>query len=280
MTVLVVPLLGLIVACLSVAWWLGSQLAARHLFHSPHVVYFLVGRDGRVLYIGSTDDIDRRYDEHTEPDEQGLEPWRRHIVAVSVVRHCWSQRQARRVERRMIRALIVAAGWRLCPRVKNEVYSGKPSAFARPWRALWAACYWANGVAFPLTCWHRPNPAPARPVAQRDGVWEKWEPSPIVDDDIVDAEIVSDDDGQHVSMLALPPYGGPSHPADADRQHADSQVDNVVPLSERVRASHRAHVDDTRSGEGDDAEARAARRREQNRLSQARARAKRRQAAR
>lgn len=274
MTFLVVPLAGVVAMCLCVAWWLADQLLALHVFHSTHVVYFLLDRQGAVLYVGSTDDLERRYDEHTTPDEQSLEPWRRRVRGVALVRHCRSQRQARRVERRMIRALIVASERGLCPRLKNEVYSGRPSSAGRPWRALWVAAYWLNGVAFPLTRWHRPNPSPPRRVVERVDPWEGWEPTPPDDDDIVDAEIVSEP-GQHVSILALPPVGGPSQAADADGP-ADSPADNVFTLAGRVQASHRRHIDTTRLGGPDGAEARAERRREQNRQAQARARAKRR----
>lgn len=258
----------------AVGWWFVDQLAALHVFHSTHVVYFLLDRQGAVLYVGSTDDIDRRYDEHTAPDEVGLEPWRRRIVAVTPVRQCRSQRQARRIERRMIRALIVAAEHGLCPRLKNEVYAGRPSTLGRPWRAGWLAVYWLVGVLFPACRWHRPNPTPRQPPAVTVDEWDGWEPPPGGDDDIVDAEVVSDDAGQHVSMLALPPFRGAADPADADA-HADSPADNVVSFSERVRDSHRRHVDDTRTVGPDDADAKAARRREQNRQAQARARARR-----
>jgi predicted GIY-YIG superfamily endonuclease len=273
--VTVVAVLLVVVGCAAagVGWWFVDQLVALHVFHSTHVVYFLTDRQGAVLYVGSTDDIDRRYDEHTAADETSLEPWRRRICGIAPVRQCRSQRQARRIERRMIRALVVAGERGMCPRLKNEIYAGRPSALGRPWRAMWVAVYWLNGCLFPLCRWHRPNPAPRQPVMARVDEWEDWGASPLHDDEVVDAEIVSDDAGQHVSMIALPPFRGAADPADADAS-ADSPADNVVSFSDRVRASHHRHVDDTRTAGPGDADARAARRREQNRQAQARARAR------
>lgn len=273
MRALVVPLLGVIVWCVSLAWWMADQLLAVHLFGSTHVVYFLIGDGGTVLYVGSTDDLERRYSEHTSDDEQGLEPWRRHIRTVVPVRNCRSQRQARRVERRMVRALTTAAEKGICPRLRNDIWAGRPSSLTRPWRTLWVAAYWSLGVCFPPNRWHRPNPTPARRAPVRVDEWDDWEPLPP-DDDIADADIVSTS-RQHVSMLALPPFRGAVPPADADWD-ADADTADVVPIRDRVRDAHRRHVDDTTAGTVDDTDDRVARRREQNRQAQARARARRR----
>lgn len=273
MRILAAPLVVLCGVCVCVAVWLADQLAARHLFRSTQVVYFLVDAGGAVLYVGSTDDVDRRYGEHTSDDEQAFEPWRRRVRSVSVVRLCRTQRQARRIERRMIRAIISAADRGMCPRLKNTIYAGRPSPLTRPWLALWRTAYLVNGHLFPLTRWHRPNPAPPERAVERADSWRGWEPTPPDDDDIVDAEIVSEEPRQHVSILALPPFRGAAKPADADGP-ADSPADNVVTLAGRVQASHRRHVDDMAGDGVDGADERAARRREQNRAAQARARAR------
>ena len=84
--------------------WLVDQVLAVRVFRSTHVVYFLTDTGGRVLYVGSTNDWARRLAEHTNPDEPA--EWRTTINDMVRVRHCRSRRQARRIERRMIGAVV------------------------------------------------------------------------------------------------------------------------------------------------------------------------------
>lgn len=213
MNAFVVALSALSATAFVLAWWMLDQNISVHVLHSTHVVYYLLDAHGAVLYIGQTEDLERRYEQHTEDDEQAAEPWRRRIRGVVVVRHCRSQRQARRVERRMIRAVTYAANKGLCPRLRNQTDTRPPAAIARPWVACWVVAYWFTGTLFPRVRWHRHNPTPLRGVAPRRRPadhWDQW--SPGLDDDIIDAVIVNEP-RHHVITLALPP---PTEGSDQD----------------------------------------------------------------
>jgi predicted GIY-YIG superfamily endonuclease len=146
-----------------VGWDLASQWLARDALRSSHVVYFLVGDSpdrvaGTVLYVGSTNNYRRRLAEHCADDEPA--EWRRRIRGIVVVRYCWSSRQARRVERRMIRAIQDGARWRMCAPLNNVLLVGG-SLLSSPSRLVWLLTYRVNGVLWPWTRWHGVHPAAA-----------------------------------------------------------------------------------------------------------------------
>lgn len=128
-------------------------------------VYRLLDADGRTLYVGSTCDLVRRMGEHVA----GPEPWRQQITHAVVHRHCWTEGHARRVERRLIGAMVVGARQWLCPSVHNEVWT-RPGPGAHVWLAvartqgvLWARCAVRGGpdalrAATPVRR-HRARPA-------------------------------------------------------------------------------------------------------------------------
>lgn len=133
--------LGAIAVALWAAWDDGYARA------SGWVVYRLLDADGRTLYVGSTGDLNRRAREHVaEPD-----PWRRSITHVVVHRHCHSEHQARRVERRLIGAITVASRSYLCAPLHNELLID-PGPVAHVWHAVarlqgacWSRCAWRGG---------------------------------------------------------------------------------------------------------------------------------------
>lgn len=177
------------VASAAVVLSLLGELFARHVLRSTHVVYFLVGRSkkgaqGTVLYVGETTNHVLRYRQHLDRDEYP-DPWRERVDNMAVVRYTWGLRQAERVERRMIRSISLAARWRMCPPIHNHqhnVYArGLPGGGQR-WPAArdaaWLVVYRLNGVAWPSTRWHKPNPAgwalsPAG--VESNGVGDVWE---------------------------------------------------------------------------------------------------------
>lgn len=153
---LLLPLLAATTAAgLALAYWLGSQLVALHLAHSAHVVYLLFDGRGRALYVGMTDDPDRRLGQHRRAATKGDDDWRQDIAGLSIARHCWSEAQARRCEARMIRALTLGGRWRVGPTIHNEVLYARsgPAGTVVP-----LAGWWVVSVLFHGPRWHRPNP--------------------------------------------------------------------------------------------------------------------------
>lgn len=113
------------------------------------VVYRLLDEHGRTLYVGSTNDLNRRAREHVA----GPEPWRREITHAVVHRHCHTERQARRVERRLIGAVTVGSRSWLCRPLHNDLLTD-PGPVAHVWLvvarlqgAVWARCAWRGGPA-------------------------------------------------------------------------------------------------------------------------------------
>lgn len=117
-------------------------------------VYLLRSEGGEALYVGSTNDVERRALEHTSPAHH--EPWRTRIHSITVLRWCHTQRQSLRIERRMIRALTVATenGW--CARLHNETYAAPPSGLRRLWAWVWSVIYLCQSCLWAHCCWHRP----------------------------------------------------------------------------------------------------------------------------
>jgi predicted GIY-YIG superfamily endonuclease len=147
---------------------MGHDLFCRYVL-DRHVVYRLVNDGGRTLYVGSTDDVVRRLNEHT--DGNG-EPWRRDIHAMRIHRSVASEAQARRIERRLIRCMTYAVGREWCRPLRNEVWAQPPAnplAKLVTWAWMWlyvaqsfvfADCGWA-GEPHTFGTWilaeHRPG---------------------------------------------------------------------------------------------------------------------------
>lgn len=109
------PLTALIM-CALFLWPIASDRLAS--WFSPHVVYMLYSGT-RVIYVGQTDDVLRRMYQHTDGAEH---TWWRDINGYNVARHCWSDRQARRIERRMITVINQCAERQWCDKLLNEIW--------------------------------------------------------------------------------------------------------------------------------------------------------------
>jgi predicted GIY-YIG superfamily endonuclease len=211
--VLVFPLAALSLGAFSYAWWMLDQNISVRWLHSTHVVYLLLNGDGEPLYIGSTDDLERRYGQHTSSRRQAADPWRRSIAAAVVLRSCRSERQARRVERRTVRAYTAASERGVCPPLNNDTWADPPPPHARPWRLLWAGVYRVLGRLHPDRCWDRPNPTPPWPVRDIEPD-EPFEPfHGPVGRQVIDVDVI-DDASSRVINARPAPVGG--LPADDD----------------------------------------------------------------
>lgn len=161
-------------ACAPVLWVLLSDLAARHL--SPHVVYQLHDDDHRVLYVGETNDVIRRMLEHTDGTEHD---WYADIYGYTIARHCWSDRQAKRIERRRITVLNNCAEHAWCDRLRNEIYDDnhrRTGAILTVW--TWKPLYLATSMVFDSCTFHTPcgltRPIPQRPEPDDDLDVDEW----------------------------------------------------------------------------------------------------------
>src|SRR5688572_10056401 len=103
-----------VVAVAPTLWAMLSDLAASHL--TGHVCYQLHDDDHRVIYVGETNDVPRRMLEHTDGTEHD---WYADIYGYTIARHCWTDRQAKRIERRRITVLNNCAAHDWCDRLRN-----------------------------------------------------------------------------------------------------------------------------------------------------------------
>lgn len=152
---------------------MAHDLFCRHVVRHPHVAYRLVSDDGRTLYVGSTNDVIRRLNEHT--DGNG-DPWRRQIHAMRLHRHAVSEAQARRIERRLIRCMTYAVGREWCRPLHNEVWtqpSSNPLTKLSTW--AWTWLYVAQSFVFADCGWA------GEPHTY--GTWILAEHRPGIDDD-------------------------------------------------------------------------------------------------
>lgn len=174
----------LIVAIVGVTGWASasrvSSWAAGRYGRGGWCVYLL--RDGRgvPLYLGSTGDFARRFDQHKADPE----PWRRTISRdhSTVVRYCWTERAARRIELRRIRALTLPQSFDpyLVPRLENEIGTGPLGTARRIWLRPWLWAYRVESWAVAARRWHEPvraarsgpsmSPTEAGRPADRDGL--------------------------------------------------------------------------------------------------------------
>lgn len=134
---------------LALAIWMLDQLIG--FDRSDHAVYFLVDDRGRATYVGMSNDPARRWREHL----RGPEEWRRTLVTYSVARWCRSERQARRVETRLIRTRVAAARWRIGPEIHNQV-AGRPPRLL--FSLIMVPSWLVLSCLFDGCRWHRPNP--------------------------------------------------------------------------------------------------------------------------
>lgn len=189
------------------------DLACRHWSRAHHV-YRLVADDSATLYVGSTNDFLRRLNEHT--DGSG-EPWRRRIHAMRIHRSAATERQARRIERRLIRCMTYAVDREWAIPLHNETWirpASNPLQRLSTW--AWTWIYVAQAFVFSNCGWtHPPHIEGTWIIAEHrphvDG--EDWadvsEPEPVgFDDEPLTATYQRDaDHGQRhaFTLIALGP---------------------------------------------------------------------------
>ena len=248
-------------------------------------VYGLYNERGDLIYIGSTNDLYRRILEHT--DDVETEPWRRTISGYVELRNCHSEGQARRIERRRIKAAIVAANTNRAVKINNDLHTRPTRSLpAHCWFTALMAAYLVESIAFAGKRWldnQYANPVPHRP----DSVDSDDDPEPVDPDDsapprtrrttVIQAtyERRSQTPPEHGSgechALALwtpddpsrksrshahqDPFRGPG--ADAGQRDAHgSPSGSRVTLSDRIRAAH-AHQTQTTRTQGQKARSKA-----------------------
>lgn len=139
------------VVAVAVLSTMAHDLFCRHVVRRQHFVYRLVNDAGRTLYVGSTNDVIRRLNEHT--DGNG-DPWRRQIHAMRLHRNAISESQARRIERRLIRCMTYAVGREWCRPLHNEVWTQPPSnPIAKLSTWAWTWLYVAQSFVFADCGW-------------------------------------------------------------------------------------------------------------------------------
>lgn len=229
----------------------------------PWKVYVLLDKHADVIYVGSTNHCARRFEEHLEDDV----PWKQQVRFMACVRCCWTEKQARRIEERRIKALTAGVEKNRVKVLHNEVHA-RPAdnVAARFWRSLWLAAYRIEAVLFPDIRWidnpsvrrHTPINAPA---AEAEPDAHQPDPEPVDDlDGWVEAtyerrpaDCPDTDYRAAVPLLALSPVpmspcppgptpvGGDHGTGDKGDMHRTSQGT----LSERIRAAHQRHTEKT-----------------------------------
>lgn len=242
------------------ASYLHDRLSARF---KPWKVYALLDKHADIIYLGSTNHCARRLEEHLEDD--GL-PWKQQVRSMACVRCCWTEKQARRIEERRIKALTVGVEKNRVKVLHNEVHA-RPAdnVAARSWRSTWLLIYRLESWLQPSVRWidnpqawwltHQHPQADSEPDAHQP------DPEPVDDPDgWVEATYERrpadrPDSGYRaaVPLLALSPVPmspcppGPT-PVGGDRgtgDKGDMPRTSQGTLSERIRAAHQRHTEKT-----------------------------------
>lgn len=164
-----------------------------HLAHVAHdflcaalttwTVYGLFNKNGDLIYVGSTNNTDRRVIEHIEDDS---EPWKRQVVSCVVLRSCATEKQARRVEERRIKAMVVAVEKNKVVVIHNDLHTRPADTTrARAWRWTWMHAYRAESWLIPQIRWiANDDTVPIRPADEPDDpdFWDR-EPEPVDPDE-------------------------------------------------------------------------------------------------
>lgn len=149
--------------------------------HTSWVVYGLFNQAGDLIYVGMTNDVDRRVGEHCDDPE----PWKRQVHAVFVLRSCRSERQAKRIEERRIKALTLAVENNKAVVINNDLHT-RPAETAsqKLWRRTWMYAYQAEQFMHPAVRWvDNRTCIPIVPPGATDDDWAFVEPDPIDPDD-------------------------------------------------------------------------------------------------
>lgn len=225
---------------------------------TPWKVYVLLDRHGDVIYIGSTNHCARRFTEHREDTS---ETWKRQVRYMVCVRCAWTEKQARRIEERRIKALTLGVDKNWVKVLHNDLHTRPADNSAvRFWRALWLRIYRAETWLHPAVRWIA-NPSVGRPIyvdhtpaddAPDDNTSTSPDAEPATDRveasyERRPADTPDSDQRVVVPLLALPavplspcpppttPYGG--GPRDRG-QRGHTQAAEGTTLAARIQAAH------------------------------------------
>lgn len=233
---------------------LHDRLSARF---KPWKVYVLLDKYADVIYVGSTNHCARRFEEHLE--DEGL-PWKQQVCFMACARCCWTEKQARRIEERRIKALSLGVEKNKVKVLHNEIHARPADNIAaRTWRLLWLHVYRLEGVIYPDIRWlgstsvDRATPAWAPPAAEPDDdIPDAPESEPTFDRveatyERRPADRPNTDQRVHVPLLALSPVPmspcpPPTTPVGGDPgdrgQRGQTQAAEGTTLAARIRAAH------------------------------------------
>ena len=158
---------------------IGTQL---HNIACSHIttwdVYGLYDKRGDIIYVGSTNSVERRAVEHVEDT---TEQWKRHVACIQVVRCCQSEKQARRIEERRIKALTRAVEKNWVKVLHNDLHTRPADTSAvRAWRLMWALLYRAEQFLNPTIRWvGNPWPHIINPPDTDDDTLYDTQPPPV-----------------------------------------------------------------------------------------------------
>lgn len=222
----------------------------------PWVVYQLHDDQHQVIYVGQTNNVARRMREHVDGIEH---EWWRDVYGYTIVRHCASERQSERIERRRIAVLNRCADKAYCDLLRNEQHAERhrqPGVVATLW--WWKWMYLFGSLVFDSCTFHAPAEftirVPRRRVDEEDEWWVG--PEPAVNDEPITAFYPRSESPQSgsLTMLALPParnadrnendrndpYTGRSPVNDPDDRYVTPDTDREPrTIGERIRATNR-----------------------------------------
>lgn len=152
-----------------------------HFWRTTWVVYGLFNRGGDLIYVGMTNDVDRRIGEHCDDPE----PWKRQIHAAYTLRCCRSERQAKRIEERRIKALTLAVENNKAVVVNNDLHTRPADTTGQKlWRRTWMYAYQVEQMMCPSLRWvDNRHCIPVVPPGATEDDWAFVEPDPIDPDD-------------------------------------------------------------------------------------------------
>lgn len=260
------PLLALTAGAV-IVWPVASDFFAG-LF-SDHVVYMLY-KDDEVIYVGETDDVYRRMYQHTDGIEH---TWWRDIHGYNIARHCWSDRQSKRIERRLIAVVNRCAEKSWCGKLRNEIWDDAHTELATR-LTLWWWKFWYLYASHIADCrlFHTTNRTfycrsiPAKPRSDSDPEdqerWRGGEPraEPRAEATYQRQERSTANHG--VTILALPPVSSyadrnepdrndpsPSRREGGARSAQNRNAQDVTAASEQTTLSTRVRDAHTRRAE-------------------------------
>lgn len=242
------------------ASYLHDRLSARF---KPWKVYALLDKHADVIYVDSTNHCARRFQEHLEDDV----PWKQQVRFMACVRCCWTEKQARRIGERRIKALTVGVEKNRVKVLHNEVHA-RPAdnVAARSWRSTWLLIYRIESWLQPSVRWID-NPQAwwlahqSHPQADSEPDDRQPDPEPADDPDgwveatyeRRPADRPGTDYRAAVPLLALSPVPMspcPPGPTPVGGDHGtgdkgDTPRTSQGTLSERIRAAHQRHTEKT-----------------------------------